>query len=160
MEEEKRMIPMNALDFNMQVIKSKWGKGDGIPASLREKLTERFQIKNPDTGELEKDAEGNVLVSETDLWGLLGSYTQDLRLGNLDKNIDIPYCEHYLNLANDLLKEDLIRPFIIALSRVATRIELSQSKNGFLRRRPNAIETKQYSSTGESKKSGLFSKKY
>jgi len=143
-----RQVPVNALDFNMQVIKPNWGKKGAIPESLRERLKEYYKSQDPDTKE--------VSIAFNDLWGLLGSYTEDLRLGNLDNKVDIPYCEHYLNLAQDLLKEELFKPFIIALTRVATRIELSQSKNGFLRRRPNAIETKQSSTMNDSKKSGFF----
>lgn len=147
-EKKSREVPLNALDFNMQVIKPNWGKEGAIPDSLKEKLKEYYKSQDPDTKE--------VTIAYNDLWGLLGSYTEDLRLGNLDNKVDIPYCEHYLNLAQDLLKEDLFKPFIIALSRVATRIELSQSKNGFLRRRPNAIETKQSSTSSDNKKSGFF----
>jgi len=82
------------------------------------------------------------MLSEKALWSQLGYFTQDMRLSNLSEgNIwkglpnEVEYCEYRLNLANDLLSEGYDEPFIICLERVAAKLELCQSKGGFLRRR-------------------------
>ena len=146
----QRSVPESALDFNMQMLDSLWGSGD-IPKELRAKLIKTQFFKDLISGE--------ESTQKDDLWALLGFYTRDLRLGCLDVKKDIPYCEYYLNLANDLLKADFIEPFIIALSRVASKVEISQSKNGFLRRRPNTLRTEKVESNLEPKKQGLFQPK-
>jgi len=140
-------IPENALDFNMQMLDSLWGKENKINPELAKKLKQSRFYKEVETGKTKVDVE--------DLWSLLGTYTRDLRLGNLDKE-EIILCEYYLNLAGDLLKEGYINSFVVALSRVASRVELSQSKYGFLRRRPNTLETSKTETTLEPKKKGLW----
>lgn len=139
--------PENALDFNMQMLDPLWGKEGKINSELKKKLQQSKFFKDYKTG---KETE-----TKDELWALLGTYTRDLRLGNLDKE-EILYCEHYLNLAEDMLKEGFVNSFIVSLSRVATRIELSQSKYGFLRRRPNTLETSKTETTLEPKKKGLW----
>ena len=65
-------------------------------------------------------------------WDLLAYYTKDLRLGNL-KDDEIRYCNHWLEIAGDCLRQDFLKSFVTALSRVITVVELSQSRKGFLR---------------------------
>lgn len=142
-----KKAPESSLDFNMQMIEPAWGDTT-IPNSLKNKLN---QIKgywtNTQTGEQTEDRE--------ELWELLGFFTRDLRLGNIDGD-ELKRAEYYLNLANDLLKADFVEPFIIALSRVATIVELSQSKGGFLRKRNNTLTTEQYNTNLEPKRKSLF----
>jgi len=145
--QKSNAIPENALDFNMQMLDPKWGEANKINPALERKLKQSRFYKDLNTGETK--------VSQEDLWALLGTYTRDLRLGNLDKE-EIVLCEYYLNLAEDLLKEGYINSFVVALSRVASRVELSQSKYGFLRRRPNTLETSKTEQTLEPKKKGLW----
>jgi len=145
--QKSNAVPENALDFNMQMLDSLWGKARKINPELENKLKQNKSFLNLETNK--------TTVTTEDLWSLLGTYTRDLRLGNLDKE-EIILCEYYLNLAEDLLKEGYINSFIIALSRVASRVELSQSKYGFLRRRPNTLETNKTETTLEPKKKGLW----
>jgi len=112
--------PENALDFNMQMLDPLWGKEGKINSELKKKLQQSKFFKDYKTG---KETE-----TKDELWALLGTYTRDLRLGNLDKE-EILYCEHYLNLAEDLLKEGYINSFIIALSRVNEKISTEEIGN-------------------------------
>lgn len=140
MSEAKRNVPVSDLDLQMQMIEPAYGKG-GISTELVNKLREYG---------LEYDEQGQPIIEDKgSLWGILGYYTRDIRLGNLDKFAgEYAYVKYYLDLAGDLLQADLIKAFLIALSRAATVIEISQSKGGFLRRRINTL-------TSENQYSGL-----
>lgn len=140
MSDNKRNVPVSDLDLQMQMIEPAYGKG-GISLELAEKLTE-YGVSLDENGKPELEDKGS-------LWGILGYYTRDIRLGNLDKFAgEYAYVKYYLDLAGDLLQADMIKSFLIALSRAATVIEISQSKGGFLRRRINTL-------TSENKYTGL-----
>lgn len=143
----ERNTPENALDFNMQMLDSLWGKKGKINEDLQKKLTQAKYYKDIESGKL--------MVDKDDLWAVLGNYTRDLRLGNLDK-VELGICWHYLNFASDCLKGSFVNSFIVSMSRVATILELSQSKYGFLRRRPNTLETSKTEQTLEPKRKGFF----
>ena len=111
---------------------SVWGKPE-VSQELKNKLNKYF---------MELDSEGNKKITIGSLWGLLGYYTRDMRLANLSLwNGEVNYCQYYLDLANDFLQAEMIEPFLICLSRVATMLELSQSKGGFLRKQMNTLRT-------------------
>jgi hypothetical protein len=57
-----------------------------------------------------------------------------MRLANLSKD-ELRYCQHFIDLAGDLLQDGKRTAFVIGLSRAVTVLELSQSKGGFLRKR-------------------------
>lgn len=155
MTEQKRNVPVSDLDLQMQMIEPAYGKG-GISLELAKKLQETGAILTDEKGNPLVDSEGNIQVEDKgSLWGILGYYTRDIRLGNLDKFAgEYAYVKYYLDLAGDLLQADLIKSFLIALSRAATVIEISQSKGGFLRRRINTLTSEnQYSGLDPSKKS-------
>lgn len=143
MSDEHRIIPRNDLDLNMLTTESVWGK-DGVSKTLRDRLKQNI-ISNDDEAQRE-------------LWGILSYFTRDMRLANLDYK-QTYYCEYYLNLAGDFLNEDMIEPFIISLSRVASVLELSQSKKGFLRKRLGTFTHEQHSKSDEPAKIGLMGKK-
>ena len=130
-----RQVPQSDLDFNLMTTDPVWGS-EHVSPQLQKMLSETYEGI---------DKYGNVKYSEHKLWGVLNYYTRDIRLGNLDRWLDIPYVEFYLNLAGDFLQSKMIRPFLIALSRAATRIELSQSKGGFLRRRMSTVTKESFS---------------
>ena len=131
----RRTMPMSELDMQMMMTNPEWGKLN-ITAELDEKLAEYA---------IEKGENGEAVVTKESLWSLLGFYTRDLRLGNLSQwNGEVQYCQWYLDLAGDFLQSDMIKPFLICLSRVITILELSQSKAGFLRRRQNTFTSEQY----------------
>jgi len=59
-------------------------------------------------------------------------------------------------LASDFLLAGFQEPFMICISRVATVTELSQSKNGFLRKNNNTFRTEQMQGDLEPPKKDLF----
>lgn len=146
-EEDKkrrgRILPKSDADYNMLMTDTVWGS-EYINEELKDKVSQIFAYT--DKGEIKYDKQ--------ELWGLLGFYTRDMRLGNLD-NVEIVYCRYFLDLANDFLQVDMIKPFLVSLSRVATVLEISQSKKGFLRKRMNTISTEHYMQE-EPKKKSLF----
>lgn len=149
-QQPKRVLPQNELDLQMMTIDSAWGKIE-VPPELRQKLQEHYYHLNE---------EGKAEITTKSLWGLLGFYTRDMRLANLSTT-EMNYCSYYLDLANDLLQASpsneipLIKSFLTALSRVATILELSQSKGGFLREQLSTFTQKNIN-TGDEPKRTLF----
>jgi len=147
MTENIRPLPQSELDLNLMLTDSVWGKVE-VPAELRDKLSRYFS---------EQDVEGNQIITKSSLWGLLGFYTRDLRLGCLSTfDNELQTCRYMLDLAGDLLQKDLIEPFLICLSRSATILETSQSKNGFLRKQMNTLTQQHLSQNLEPPKKGFF----
>ena len=154
-EQQQRQVPASELDFNLMTTDSVWGKSS-VPEGLKARLN-RYYLKRDSRGKPLFDQKGNLIGDTTSLWSLLGFYTRDLRLGNLGYwNGEIQYAQYFLDLANDLLQAEMTQPFLIALSRVATLLELSQSKNGFLRRRMGTLTTESMSGDMEPPKKSLF----
>jgi len=149
-EEYRRTTPQNELDLAMLTTDAVWGKPEVSP-ELKKKLGKysKVQVKDEETGQIQE------AYSLESMWGLLSFYTRDMRLANLSP-VQLEYCAHYLNLAGDLLQEQLTRPFIIALSRAATVLELSQSKGGFLRKRLTTITSESYKEEKEPPKRNFF----
>jgi len=122
-----RPLPTNDLDLNLMLTNSVWGTRE-VPQELRDKLKDI------------KSVNGKDIVDKSSLWGLLGFFTRDMRLGNLSSfDNELQTCRYHIDLANDLLTIDMIEPFMVALSRSARILETSQSKGGFLRRMMNTI---------------------
>lgn len=145
-DDSKRVLPFNELDFNLMTTDSVWGKSE-VPKELKDRLNKIYRSKN------EEGKEEDVIES---MWGLLGFYTRDMRLANLNTILgEVSYCQYFLDLANDLLQAGMVDPFIISLSRVATVLELSQSKGGFLRRKMNTF-TQEKITKDEPPKKSLF----
>lgn len=143
----RRSVPQSDLDFNLMTTDPVWGS-QGIDETLREKLKKAT---------VRYDEQGQPIYDKEELWGLLNFYTRDMRLANLSKfDGEVIYVKYYLDLAGDFLQSDMIQPFIICLSRAATVLELSQSKNGFLRRRMNTFTQEQFKSEMEPPKKKLF----
>lgn len=142
-ESHDRSIPVNDLDMNMMLTTPEWGR----------EITQELRVKLQKV--LGKD-KGGKLVTE-DLWALHAYYNKEMRLGNL-KNIEVDYCRIYLDIAGDGLREGYILSFTTALSRVATVLELSQSRGGFLRKRLSTITTEDKKFTEEDKR-GMFGNK-
>lgn len=146
-EEYRRTTPQNELDLALMTTDAVWGKPEVSP-ELRAVLNKHYKTKD-DSGK-----EGYTVQS---LWGLLGFYTRDMRLGNLNIT-QMEYCNHYINLAGDCLQENLVRPFIISLSRAASVLELSQSKGGFLRKRLSTLTSESFHEEREPTKRNFFGK--
>lgn len=125
-----RPLPTNDLDLNLMLTNSVWGSRE-VPQELKDKLMRYYQ---------DIDEKGETTVTKASLWGLLGFFTRDMRLGNLSSfDNELQTCRYHIDLANDLLTVDMIEPFLVALSRSASILETSQSKGGFLRRMMNTI---------------------
>lgn len=155
-EKNRRVVPLSGLDFNYMTTNAVWGQ-DEAPQDLRNKLS-RLEFVKDEHGEIIKDADGNPqAVYKDSLWGLLGFYTRDMRLANLSGfNGEFQYCQYHIDLAGDLLSADMIGSFLIALSRAATILELSQSKGGFLRRKQNTFTQENVSRDDGPAKKQLF----
>jgi hypothetical protein len=134
----------------MIVTDPQWGKS--IPDELRRKLLVLVETgKTIDTDEGKK-----VEVFEDDLWSLMSFYSRDIRLSNLSSmNGELEYVEYYLNLASDCLRHGLLRSFIKSLSLAVSRMEVSQAKNGFLRKRQGTITQENFDNK-EPQKRGIF----
>lgn len=145
-DEFSRDLPTSEIDMQMMMTNPVWGRD--VPSELKDKLAMYSYYK---------DSDGKVVVDKTSLWGLLGYYTRDIRLGNLgEMNGEMAYCQYYLDLAGDCLRENYINGFLVALSRAVTRIELSQSKKGFLRKLFGTIRQEHYTELLEPNKSKIF----
>jgi hypothetical protein len=139
---QNRVMPENNLDFNMMMIKPEWGT-----KNVTQELWENLKLNK---GYI--DGAGEVVVTDTkNLWAMLGFYTQDLRLSNLD-SAQVRFCSIMLSLAGDFLSLDppMTEPFRTCLNYVIPILELAQSKGGFLRNRLNTLtqENKHFVSEG------------
>lgn len=143
---DRRTVPQSDLDFNMMTTDPLWGSNQ-VNKELQQMLSETIAGINE---------QGELRYSQKKLWSMLNYYTRDVRLGNLSKWDELPYVRYYLNLAGDFLQSDMVRPFLISLSRAATAIELSQSKNGFLRRRMGTLTKENYLTENEPPKKSIF----
>lgn len=153
---QRRYVPRTELDFNLMTTDAVWGKSE-INDDLKNKLSKFFayevEKRDEETGETIKQQQ----ITTESLWGLLGYYTRDIRLANLSVlSGELEYCRYFLNLAGDYLKDGLIEPFLICLSRVADVTESSQAKNGFLRRRMHTFTQEMHSKDGEPPKKTFF----
>lgn len=152
----RRTVPLNDLDMSYMTTNSVWGQSE-VSEDLRKKLSKLEFVKD-EHGDIIKDENGNpVAVYKDSLWGLLAFYTRDMRLANLSTfNGEVAYCQYHIDLASDLLQSDMIGAFLIALSRAATILELSQSKGGFLRNKQNTFTQENVSRDEGNQKKSLF----
>lgn len=152
----RRVIPLNDLDMSYMTTNSVWGQSE-VSEDLRNKLS-RLEFVKDEKGNIVRDEDGNpVAVYKDSLWGLLAFYTRDMRLANLSTwNGEVEYCQYHIDLAGDLLQSDMIGAFLVALSRAATILELSQSKGGFLRRKQNTFTQENVSKDESQQKKSLF----
>lgn len=143
---QPRGAPISDLDMQYRTIDPNWGKSD-VPQELRDKLAYIVKLRS---------ADGSEQSLEESLWGLLGYYTRDMRLANLSQwNNEFEYCQYYLDLAGDCLREGYLESFLTALSRMITVLELYQSKGGFFRKMANTFRSEQSIESIEPKKSPL-----
>lgn len=139
-----RYIPRSEIEMNLLTTDSEWGR-DSVSDDLKDRLKKYYQKPDGD-------------IQEESYWGILNYFTRDLRLGNLG-SAELEEARHYLNLANDLLLQDQIESFIIALERVAGILELSQSKSGFLRKWMQTLRSENVNSEVEPEKKSFFGRR-
>lgn len=150
----RRIMPQSGLDFNMMLTDTMWGS-PSISVQLKEKIRQREgreeMMRQLKDGEVPKESE------KAAAWELLSFYTRDLRLANLNVLTgEVQYCQHFIDLAGDLLRDGYMEAFATALARAATLLELSQSKGGFLRRRQNTLTTESLQGEIEPQKKKLL----
>jgi len=145
---DDNFVPESNLELSMLYTNPVWGSDKETNQAFRNKTTKVTKFINSKTGEV-------IKTTEDKLWEQLNFFTRDLRLGNLSSS-EINSCKYFLDLASDFLKERYLDAFIICLSRVASTIEISQSKGGFLRKRLNTHTKEERSQIDIPKKNGLF----
>ena len=128
----RRYVPGSDLDFNLMVTDPDWSR-QNLSIELKKKM---------------QDIPG----------GLTEPNSRDLRLGNIDKQ-KLEYCAYYMDFANDIIKENMIRAFAISSSRAADVLDLSQSVKGFLRKMHNTLRNEATMETLEPAKKSMWSGK-
>lgn len=127
----RRIMPQSGLDFNLMLTDTMYGS-QAIGTQLKAKVKTRIA----------RDRNEEEDVDKLDAWELLSFYTRDLRLSNLGK-LELAYCQYYIDLAGDCLREGYMEAFAKSLALAATILELSQSKGGFLRKQQNTLTHEQ-----------------
>jgi hypothetical protein len=173
-DETMRQMPINELDYNLQLTDPKWGQE--MNSGFMNRMGEKSKIEKIKEF-LEKEIEEGRLTEETaqfyydtfieilkddndSMWAVLSFYSRDLRLANLSVwDGELAYCEQHLNFAGDCLQMGLKRSFLIVIKSVASKLELSQSKGGFLRKRMGTLTTENINSEEPKKKSFFGMKK-
>lgn len=172
-QQPPRMTPQNELDLQLMTTDPKWGDWN-IPDELKEILGET---------DVFVDENGNQYYDISSLWGLLGFYTRDIRLGNLPYFAgEVGYVENHIDMAGDCLsglqitkpREQPYNPqlppkivkninFISSFMRIfrpaITKLEVSQSRGGFLRKRHGTLTSEHIQNELEPKKNGLLDKR-
>lgn len=131
-------MPGTDLDFQAMMLHSRWGSPELNP-ELKNILKHTRKIKMLKGSILINEKNEKIVLEEdtlipTDqfLWNELGMFTTDFRLGKLDKK-DYKEAKYWAKLAFDCLHLRMYRAFTVAMSRLATLLELSQSVDGYLR---------------------------
>ena len=145
--EARRWLPQSELDFNLMTTDPVWGQ-PYVSEDLKSRLEEYHAVGT--------NEDGTIIYDKKSLWSILNFYSRDMRLSNLSKWDEMPYVKYYLDLANDLLLADMIRSFLICLSRAASLLEITQSKNGFLRKRMNTFTQENFKTDLEPPKKSIF----
>ena len=154
MVENKRVVPINTLDYQWMTVETDWGKTE-IPESLKRALSKEMKIEILD----ENGQQKAVVTYEDVAWELLSFYRKEMRLANLTSE-QLNYCQYYIDLAGDCLTYSLRLPFLTSLRYATTVLELSQSRKGFLRRLLNTVRQEtSYKEETEKKKSIFGTKK-
>jgi hypothetical protein len=130
--------PASELDYQMMMVDGRWGD-DNISEDLKDRLKDTRRVKML-AGSVIIDSRGNETILEEDaliptstfLWNELSIFTRDFRLANLDEKA-YKQALHYTYIASDCLRVGMNKAFTVALTRVAGLLELSQSRDGFLR---------------------------
>jgi len=127
--------PSNEIDLQA-LTTTPFISSDYMSDRIRNKFRE-FAYITDDKGELVLDKDGNPQIQVTkDLWATMELFTQDLRLGNLNKD-ERYYCKYHIDMCIDtltVLPDRFNKPALLMLSRATSELETSSSKGGFLRR--------------------------
>jgi hypothetical protein len=138
-----RSIPQNELDFQMRTVETVWGS-KSVSEPLKNVVEKKIYYYDKE-GKALRDSNGNIYYDIRDLFASLDIFNQDFRLGNLSVwNNELDVCVYHAELAHDLMHELFPEPSAVCLSRIASRTELSHSKNGFFRQIMNTFIKKEH----------------
>ena len=142
-----RSVPQNELDFQMRTVETVWGSKSESPALSK--------VTNHPVAYRGED--GKTYVDVQSYFASLDIFNQDFRLGNLSVwNNEVNVCVYHSELAHDFMHELFPEPSAVCLSRVASRTEISHSKNGFFRQIMNTFIKKEHLSQEEMPKKKNF----
>lgn len=122
---------------------------------MRSRIELELATKNPQWGRPVTKGLTDALHTAGDLtsdWEKLAMYTRDVRLGNLSTS-EVTVCQWYIDFARDCLLDDLKESHFASLGVAVTRIELSQSHKGMLRK---LMRTKRQEFSEDKGKKDLF----
>jgi len=168
--QNSRTMPYNDLDMQFLLTDPSWGREGSaelvaaVSIAVGESYLRCGECKKKsfdDKGFCNscKSSLKERVIDKKPLWGLQSYYSRDLRLGNLTR-ADMNSALYYLSLAGDFIRTDNIKSFMTSISRVSDIIELSQSRDGFVRKRFGTITQERIDSTGDDpKKKDLFTNK-
>lgn len=145
-----RYIPNSDAEYQKDITKPTWADRGQMPG-LDQKTTKKFILTDAE-GNVMRDANGKAREVPESLLNIYEMFTQDIRLGNLDKE-EIVWCRLHLDLAHDLLQCGYTDSALVVLERAVSFIETSHSKKGWLRELLGTITQRQYSEYSEPKKS-------
>lgn len=132
--------PTNEIDLQamttMPLISSEY-----MSDRIRNKFRDFAYVYDQD-GKIVLDEHGQPQLQVTrDLWATMELFTQDFRLGNLNKD-ESAFVRYHIDLCTDTLTvmpASFNKPALIMLERAIAVTETSQSKGGFLRRMFNTF---------------------
>src|SRR4030042_637966 len=164
-EKDKRINLRSELDLALLTTDSVWGRNE-VSEKFKDKTTKEkvfYAPRQNEDGSVVFGPDGKVVfdvfTEEDVMWNTLGFFTRDFRLGNLSRwDGSLEATEYYTNLAGDFLHVGMKTPFNIAISRVAAKLELSQSVGGFLRRRMGTFSQEHINIEQDPAKASLFGK--
>ena len=132
--------PSNEIDLQA-LTTSPFISSDYMSDRIRNKFREFAYVTDKD-GKIVLGERGNPQLQITkDLWVNMELFTQDFRLGNLNKD-ESYYVRYNIDLCSDILTalpDSFHKPALILLERSIAVTETSQSKGGFLRRMFNTF---------------------
>ena len=153
-EDEFRSPPISDLDFQSQTINPQWGQKDNVSKEFMRNVV-RYKPYLDAEGNQRIDDSGNKLYVIQSVWNDLAMFTRDYRLAYLDEG-SLDYCSYMTDLGYDCKQMGYIEAYSICSARTAVRLELSQSKGGFLRKILNTLINQKFEQTIEPQKKGLF----
>ena len=138
----QKVMPKPTNEIDMQAITTfPHISSDYMSDRVRNKFRE-FDYVRDSKGNIMMDKDGQPLVRViNDTWAVMELFTQDLRLGNLNKE-EATFVRHHIDLCSDILialPSGFGKPALISLERAINVTETSQSKGGFLRRMFNTF---------------------
>ena len=127
--------PSNEIDLQA-VTTTPFISSDSLSDRIRNKFRDFAYVLDSE-GERVLDENGAPAVQVIkDLWANMELFTQDLRLGNLNKDERF-YVKYHLDWCLDtftVMPQGFSKPALISLARATSELESSSSKGGFLRR--------------------------